>query len=123
MIWYLKNLNFNKEIYVVGFETLKSELEEAGFKVVSDKVIENFNNFLVFIYYILKVEPVPETVEGLASIPNNIRPNVGAVVMDFYFNVNYTHIQRCIEYVKNNAMFLVGAGDEKGPMYNTFVMG
>lgn len=70
------------------------------------------------------MEPVPENAEGWASIAKNLSPEVGAVVMDFYFNINYTHTQRCIEYIKyNKAIFLVGAGDEKGAIFDTIMMG
>lgn len=70
------------------------------------------------------MEPLAETAEGWSSISKNLRPDVGAVIMDCYFNLTYTHTQRCIEYIKvNKALFLVGAGDEKGAIFNTVMMG
>lgn len=33
IIWYLKSKNINKNIYCLGPNAMKTELEEAGFKV------------------------------------------------------------------------------------------
>lgn len=49
IIWHLNKLKFDKEIYIIGFETLRNELKEAGYKVVYDEVcIYRFKIMLVY---------------------------------------------------------------------------
>lgn len=38
IIWYLKSKNFNKTVFCLGPKAMKSELEEAGFKVANTGV-------------------------------------------------------------------------------------
>ncbi|CAG9768509.1 unnamed protein product [Ceutorhynchus assimilis] len=103
LIWYLKKLKFDKEVYVVGTQALKDELKEAGFKVVYNEV-----------------SPMVETLENIAKQLQQRRPDVGAVIVDFVINVDYWGLQQCIEYItKNKALFLIGASDPRLPFMGT----
>ncbi|KAL1509041.1 hypothetical protein ABEB36_003845 [Hypothenemus hampei] len=107
LIWYLKKMNFQKEVYVIGFETLKDELRKAGFKVVSDELV-----------------PIDETVAGVAEMIKNINPNVSAIVVDMSVNLTYNQLQKCVEYIKrNNAQFLTGSWDDLIPFLNFKLIG
>lgn len=37
LAWYLKQQNFDKEVYVLGYETLRNDLRSAGLRVVHDE--------------------------------------------------------------------------------------
>ncbi|XP_076252641.1 uncharacterized protein LOC143191452 isoform X2 [Rhynchophorus ferrugineus] len=107
LIWYLKSINFDKEIYVVGFKSLKETLQQAGFRVHDD----NDDH----------VEEIPHTI--YKSI-NNINPNVGAVIMDVDVNITFIKMQKCVEYLKkNDAIFLVGGWDPVLPFNTTKLIG
>ncbi|XP_066253953.1 uncharacterized protein [Euwallacea similis] len=98
--WYLKKINFDKELYVIGVKAFRNALEQAGFNVVYDEVT-----------------PVEETIVSAMGITENIKPNIGAVIIDFSLNVNFFQLQKCVEYIKkNNAIFLVGAWDTAVPL-------
>uniref|UniRef100_A0AAR5PNP8 4-nitrophenylphosphatase n=1 Tax=Dendroctonus ponderosae TaxID=77166 RepID=A0AAR5PNP8_DENPD len=96
LTWYLKQLNFDQEIYVAGSTTIKKELSDAGFKVAYDEV-----------------SPVCEgNVPNLLKLLSDLRPNVKAVYIDFRFNIDFMILQKCIAYImKNQALFIVGMLD------------
>lgn len=54
----------------------------------------------------------------------SLRPNVGAVIVDFVVNINYISLQKCVEYItKNDALFLVGAWDPVIPFRGLNLIG
>ncbi|XP_066141215.1 uncharacterized protein [Euwallacea fornicatus] len=105
--WYLKKINFTKELYVIGVKALRDALKQEGLNVVYDEVT-----------------PVEETIYGAINIAENLNPNVGAVVIDFSLNITFLQIQRCVEYIRqNNAIFLVGAWDTVAPLGKSLLIG
>ncbi|XP_030745513.1 4-nitrophenylphosphatase-like [Sitophilus oryzae] len=107
IIWYLKSINFDKEVYIVGVKALKDTIKKSGFKVHEDEG-----------------DQVEETIAGVIKAINKLNPKVGAVIMDADLNVSFVKLQRCVEYIKkNNAIFLVGGWDPVLPFADTFLIG
>lgn len=62
--------------------------------------------------------------ESLIKVLKNVRPTVGAVVIDFSINVNWFQVQTALNYVQHhNAIFFAAAMDPTMPFGKHNVIG
>lgn len=98
MVYYLKKINFKKEIFPICMDHMKNRLEKNGFKLAPELPTT-----------------VDENVDAVLS-HNDRNANIGAVVMDNDFNINYLKLQKAFWYLRNpDCLFLVTQGDKSAP--------
>ncbi|KAF2896187.1 hypothetical protein ILUMI_09990, partial [Ignelater luminosus] len=98
MIDYLKFINFNREIFVIGESEMKNDLKAAGFDLA---------------------EPPGGFEEGPEHVKKLIQSNerIGAVVFDVDLTLNYVMLYKAALCLKrSDVLFLVGAADKKLPV-------
>lgn len=95
---YLKKLNFNKKVYVIGRTGLVDELEKLNLICTpSDTPIKTH-------YY------------DVNSTNLNLDPDVGAVVVNYDENFNYAQLLKAANYLNNpDCLFLTTCMDERIP--------
>ncbi|KAF2898597.1 hypothetical protein ILUMI_07573 [Ignelater luminosus] len=102
MIDYFKSINFDKEIYVLGFPIMKKEFEKAGFKLADlpDKMEDSRAGIRTFA---------------------KINPNIGAVIVDADLNLNFPKIFKAATHLKRpDVIFMTGATDRRIPVGANF---
>ncbi|KAJ8919373.1 hypothetical protein NQ315_016466 [Exocentrus adspersus] len=94
---YLKKIQFNKKLYVIGLNWIKTLLREEGFSILEGPLV------------------VEESIPSLFSHLNDDE-NIGAVLVEFDININYIKLQQAVTYLKRkDCIFIVGAGDARLP--------
>ncbi|XP_030753244.1 phosphoglycolate phosphatase 1B, chloroplastic-like [Sitophilus oryzae] len=111
VVSFLKDINFNKDIYLIGSTLLRSMLIEAGFSVVR---FEDLNNELKGENYGHLLELIEETVASCK--------NVGAMVLCFDFNFNHLASQIATSILQHypDVLLLSGLTDDIGPLTKKF---
>ncbi|XP_057659289.1 uncharacterized protein LOC130895763 [Diorhabda carinulata] len=101
LISYLETKNMNdKEIFVIGLQSIKDGLTKAGFKLVPDPPF-----------------PIEETIEAILSHNDTDTRQVGAVVIDVDINFSYVKLQKAFWYLQNpNCELIVTLKDKIAPM-------
>ncbi|MCL4134857.1 UNVERIFIED_CONTAM: hypothetical protein GTU68_015389 [Idotea baltica] len=96
---HLKNINFNKKVYILGSEGIASELDLVGIPHIG-----------------VGPDPIPENVFDLAKL-TKLDPDVGAVVVGFDAHFNISKILKAASYLQNpDCLFLATNKDEKFPL-------
>ncbi|KAF5308237.1 hypothetical protein FQR65_LT06230 [Abscondita terminalis] len=99
IISYLKNINFDKEIYIIGSTHMKQEFVKDGLKV-SNKEID-----------------VKDDVQHLMRELSQRNENIGAVVFDYDIFVSYLSLVQVVFLLKQkDIIFITGATDKKVPI-------
>lgn len=98
VINHLKKINFDKQIYVFGTDLMKKDLTDAGFKVMKSEM-----------------EVIEGSVETLVQKVGENK-DVGAIVFDVDFNLNYLSIQKALVHLKRpDVHFIIGSADRLIP--------
>ncbi|XP_074036974.1 glycerol-3-phosphate phosphatase isoform X2 [Leptinotarsa decemlineata] len=99
VISYLKSINFNKKLYVVGAEKLKEELRKENFKLASDP---------------------PEVIEESISVAfQHISDDadIGAVIFSLDLSMTFIKLQKVLTYLKRkDCLFITTASDKEVPI-------
>lgn len=97
---YLKKINFQKDIYVIGSQALKSLLTDAGHKVIEYNVCIWTNSVLSELYYFVFQDiwsgDLRESGNGVKEVSLKaleVCKNVGAIIIDTDVNHCYGSIQ------------------------------
>lgn len=105
IVWYLKKIGFKKKIFAVGTPSFKEELSK---------------------HFVLAEPEVTLMEEDEKALLTNqeIDEDVGAVVMDFDFNLTFLKLMKCSLYLsKEDVIFLTGGNDLKVPFGERLLMG
>ncbi|XP_017778581.1 PREDICTED: phosphoglycolate phosphatase 2-like [Nicrophorus vespilloides] len=94
VIDYLKKLNFNKKIYVLGTKIFKEALIEAGFDILE------FDGEMIF-----------DIDACLDNITDNL--DVGAVIVEFDFNLNYSKLLKATMLLNRHDVHFLCCGLDK----------
>ncbi|KAF2898598.1 hypothetical protein ILUMI_07574 [Ignelater luminosus] len=103
MIDYLKSIDFDKEIYLIGFPIMKEEFKKAGFKLAD------------------LPDKIEESRDGLKEILKS-NPNIGAVIVDVDLNLNFPKMFEAALHLRQpDVIFMTGATDKNVPITSDLV--
>ncbi|XP_031352604.1 4-nitrophenylphosphatase-like isoform X2 [Photinus pyralis] len=95
IIKYLKEFNFNKEIYILGTSSMKEDFQDAGFKLAKTK------------------QQTADSMEVLQEFLVDDE-SVGAVVCDYDIHLSNLKMIRCAVFLRRpDVLFILGATDKK----------
>ncbi|CAH0564330.1 unnamed protein product [Brassicogethes aeneus] len=95
IINHLKNIKFDREIFLLGSAGLRTELENEGYKMAPKGPG-------------LTEIKLPEIIETLKD-----NPNVGAVIVELDVNLNYINLMLASIYLKRKDVILLNGGSDK----------
>lgn len=103
---YLKNLNFNKKVYVIGTPAIEEELKNVG--------IQSFGSG-------------PDHFNGSPTLDNkdkiDIDPEVGAVVIGYDFYFSFPKLVKACSYLNNpDCLFVATNTDERFPASSSLII-
>lgn len=103
---YLKALNFNRKVYVVGSKGITQELEKVGIEHLGSGPDIMQGNMIEWIMRGVKLDS-----------------DVGAVIVGFDENISFPKILKAVSYLNNpECIFLATNTDERFPVGNTNVV-
>ncbi|XP_060528299.1 uncharacterized protein LOC132703189 [Cylas formicarius] len=103
---YLKKINFNKSLYVIGTNAFKNSLRNAGFNLIEFKP-DKLDEFMGVLR--TEVKNVEET-----------EADIGAVIVDMDINFSLVKAERAVILLttRNDILFLSGMSDHSIPFPN-----
>ncbi|KAF5285312.1 hypothetical protein FQA39_LY04411 [Lamprigera yunnana] len=106
MISYLKNINFEKTIFLLGTPEMKQDLIDAGFNVV-DPVDDVDKNNILDVYKRL-----------------GVTDNIGAVIFDMNFKNTILDLCKALNCItSNDVLYIQGIKEKTYKVFNTWIFG
>lgn len=103
---YLKEINFDKKVYVIGRNNLVAELENVNIRCVEPDTVSIDTRFY---------DVTPEIL--------NLDAEVGAVIVNYDPNFHYAHLTKAANYLKDpNCLFMATSMDKLCPNHHDIIL-
>lgn len=103
---YLKKINFDKKVYVIGRTNLVAELENVDIRCVDPDTVTIGTHFY---------DVTPDIL--------NLDAEVGAVIVNYEPNFHYAHLMKAANYLKNpNCLFMATSMDKFCPNHHDMIL-
>lgn len=105
---YLKNLDFQKKVYVLGTKGITQELDDVGIRHIG-----------------VGPDPAPPewNHEVAQSISAGLDPEVGCVIVSFDHHLSYIKLMKAVSYVEKPGVIFLGTNtDERFPLSETCII-